>query len=135
MNPMLFGESSNETEIENKNIDDQSQRILCKQIVKVCLYILWVHTNYYFTQSPVQRFHSPKGLNISRSPNDDDDDDGVTSYELKELRQELVKVFNKAFLEKLYATNEEKPDDSFIHYMIHKIKKFLQFVDSKRLSS
>ncbi|XP_016657201.1 nuclear pore complex protein Nup205-like [Acyrthosiphon pisum] len=132
----LFGESSNETEIENKDIGDQTQRILCKQIVEVCLYILWVHTNYYFTQSPVQHFHSPKGLNRSRGSNeDDDDDDGVTSDELKELRQELVKVFNKAFLEKLYATNEDKPDDSFIHYMVHKIKKLLQFVDSKRFSN
>ena len=33
----------------------------------------------------------------SRSSNNDDD--GVTSDELKVLRQELVKVFNKAFLE------------------------------------
>lgn len=35
-----------------------------------------------------------------------DDDDGVTSDELKELRQGLVKVFNEAFLEKLFAINE-----------------------------
>lgn len=41
----------------------------------------------------------------SRSPNHDDDD-GVTPDELKELRQGLVKVFNEAFLEKLFAINE-----------------------------
>jgi len=35
-----------------------------------------------------------------------DDEDGVTPDELKELRQGLVKVLNEAFLEKLYATNE-----------------------------
>jgi len=35
-----------------------------------------------------------------------DDDDGVTSDELKELRQGLVKVFNEGFLEKLFAINE-----------------------------
>lgn len=35
-----------------------------------------------------------------------DDEDGVTPDELKELRLGLVKVFNEAFLEKLNATNE-----------------------------
>lgn len=60
----LFSESNNEREIEIKDIDsDQSQRILCKQIVEVCLYILWAHTDFYFMQSPVQNVHRPKGLN------------------------------------------------------------------------
>lgn len=35
-----------------------------------------------------------------------EDDDGVTPNELKELRQGLVKVFNEVFLEKLFAINE-----------------------------
>lgn len=41
----------------------------------------------------------------SGSPNQDDDD-GVTPDELKELRQGLVKVFNEAFLEKLFSLND-----------------------------
>ncbi|XP_026804036.1 nuclear pore complex protein Nup205 [Rhopalosiphum maidis] len=125
----LFGESNNENEIENKDIGDQTQRILCKQIVEVCLYILWAHTDYYFMQSPVQHVHRPKGLNRSGSSNQDDED-GVTPDELKELRQGLVKVFNEAFLEKLYATNDEKSEDSFVQVMVHRIKKLLQFVSS-----
>ncbi|KAL4083012.1 hypothetical protein QTP88_028342 [Uroleucon formosanum] len=129
----LFGESSDATDIENNIISDQTQHILCKQIVEVCLYILWAHTNYYLTQSPVKHFNSTKELNSSRSSNKNDED-GVTSEELKELRQELVKVFNKEFLENLYVTNEDKPGDSFIQDMVHRIKKLLQFVDSKRLS-
>lgn len=60
----LFGEENIETEIEIKDIDgDQSQRILCKQIVEVCLYILWAHTDFYFMHSPVQNIHRPKELN------------------------------------------------------------------------
>lgn len=59
----LFGESNNENELENKDIGDQTQRIICKQMVEVCLYILWAHTDYYFMQSPVQHAHRPKGLN------------------------------------------------------------------------
>jgi hypothetical protein len=60
----LFGESYNENEIENKDIEgDQSQHILCRQIVEVCLYILWAHTDFYFMHSPVQNVHRPKGLN------------------------------------------------------------------------
>lgn len=34
------------------------------------------------------------------------EDDSVTPTELKDLRQGLVKVFNEAFLEKLFAINE-----------------------------
>lgn len=33
-------------------------------------------------------------------------EDSVTPSELKDLRQGLVKVFNEAFLEKLFAINE-----------------------------
>jgi len=60
----LFGEKNNDSEIDNKDTDgEQSQQILCKQIVEVCLYILWAHTDFYFMQCPVQNSHRPKGLN------------------------------------------------------------------------
>ncbi|VVC40662.1 Armadillo-like helical,Nucleoporin Nup186/Nup192/Nup205 [Cinara cedri] len=127
----LFGESNNEVDLEkSKDIEgDQSQRILCKQIVEVCLYILWAHTDFYFMHSPVQNVHHPKGLNRSGSPNQEEED-GVTPNELKELRQGLVKVFNDAFLEKLFALNEDKSEDTFVQVMVHRIKKLLQFVSS-----
>lgn len=46
----------------------------------------------------------------------------MTSDELKELRQGLVKVFNEAFLEKLFALNEVsflEALELFLHQLIN----------------
>jgi len=45
-------------------------------------------------------------VTLESGSSNQDDDDGVTPDELKELRQGLVKVFNEAFLEKLFTMNE-----------------------------
>ncbi|XP_050530233.1 nuclear pore complex protein Nup205 isoform X2 [Daktulosphaira vitifoliae] len=125
----LFGETnSEEIELNQKDTDyDKSQHIVCKHIVEVCLYILWAHTDFYFMHSPVQNIHRPKALNRSGSPYQNNDD-GVTPEELKDLRQGLVKVFNDSFLENLYSLSEDKSEDSFIKVMVHRLKKLLQFV-------